>query len=129
MVKFAVRFVVIALILLTLSVVGGQAKARSRIPMPVIQGEAGNCSIGAKYAVANLWHRNDIMYGWDNEIDAETYEVWINYKQVPDRWPESRFLFSSSDLEDDRVIKLVRGLNRPPHAIFLCGGGTALFLY
>jgi hypothetical protein len=100
----------------------------NRIPLEIIQGEAGNCPIEARYAVARLWHDNPKMYGWDEDVDKATREVWLTYQQTKNPHPEARFIFGSGDLGDRRVQSIIRELNRPPRAIFQCSGG-ALFLY
>lgn len=115
---------IVSVMLVALPPAGGAG----RIPLQVIQGEAGNCPIEARYAVAHLWHKNPTMYGWDNEVDRHTKRVWLTYLSTENPRPEGRFLFSSGDLEDGRVLDIIRGLNRPPRAVFLCDDG-ALFLY
>lgn len=100
----------------------------SRVPLEVIQGEAGNCPIEARYAVAQLWHNNPKMHGWDEGVDKTTREVWLTYQQAKNPHPEAQFIFGSDDLSDGRVQSIIRELNRPPRAIFQCSQG-ALFLY
>lgn len=115
---------VISVMLVALPPAGGA----DRIPLQIIQGEAGNCPIEAKFAIAHLWHENPVMYGWDEALDESTRRVWLTYQQKTNINPEGRFIFSSDDLGDDRVLDIIRGLNRPPRAVFLCDDG-ALFLY
>lgn len=127
--RTAIRLVVIAILLFAIGIQIGRAEAVARVPLQVIQGEAGTCSIEAKYAVANLWHRNSTMYGWSDRIDMDTYRVWRTYRAQPEQHPEAHFIWSSEDLRDTRVIQVIMELDRPPRAIFHCSGGSALFLY
>lgn len=79
------------------------------VPPEVIAGEALVCGVQAMLAVAWVYSRNDIMYGW---LDDPPYTArWIaeNWHKLPDPTGGAIFLFSRQDLEQDAVQDLIRG--------------------
>lgn len=79
------------------------------VPPEVIAGEALVCGLQAMLAVAWVYSRNDIMYGWLDNPPPIARWVSKNWSKVDDPTDGAVFLFSRQDLELDAVQALIQG--------------------
>jgi len=93
-----------------------------------IMGEAGMCPLMAMLAVAWLYSRNPIMYGWSPPNDTATWLAY-NWRELHDPVPGSLAMFSLHDLELARVKQLIAKMQLRPLQRYDCGGGYGLVFY
>lgn len=86
------------------------------------------CPVIAMLAVAWLYSRNSVMYGY---ATPNTTAQWIadNWRMLHDPLPNSIAMFSKSDLELTRVKQLIARMQLKPLQTYDCGGGFALTFY
>jgi hypothetical protein len=73
----------------------------------VLMGEAGICGPLGMLAVAWVYSRNPIMYGFSTpNKDAAWMSVW--WSALPDPTQGATMIFSNSDLELPQVQRLIR---------------------
>lgn len=95
------------------------------MPPEIIMGEAGICSLSAMIAVAYVFQRNPVMYGWQEKVSNEARAAALFWRWLPDTSNGARHMFSFADLRQDKVRRIIRG--KRVKAVFRCKIGGLVF--
>lgn len=99
------------------------------VPVEVLMGEAGICPYYVLLAVAWVYSRNPVMYGWSDHTDPIADFLAANYWKMSDPSLGASFIFSYQDLKTEKVQKLIIKLGREPRADYPCRSGLGLVFY
>ena len=91
----------------------------------LLMGEAGICGFMAMIAVAYVYQRNPVMYGWQEDFSDEAKAAALFWPWFPDYSYGASYVFSFRDMRTKAVRLLIRG--KWPKIVFRCQVGGLVF--